>query len=74
MAFFYDRISIQILRQNKQYGAKEFLKEFSQKEWSSGGLKKYIRNIETTRTAARCPGSGRRHTVDNINDVSANSR
>jgi len=34
-----DKISIKFLRQNKQYGAKKFLKEFPQKGWSLGGLK-----------------------------------
>ena len=69
-----DKISIKFLRQNKQYGAKKFLKEFPQKGWSLGGLKKLIRKIDTTGTAARRPGSGRRRTVrtvDNINDVEA---
>lgn len=69
-----DKISIKFLRQNKQYGAKKFLKEFPQKGWSLGGLKKLIRKIDTTGTAARCPGSGRWwtvRTVDNINDVEA---
>lgn len=67
-----DKISIKNLRQNKQYGAKKFLKEFPQKGWTLGGLKKLIRKIDTTGTAARRPGSGRRRTVrtvDNINDV-----
>jgi DNA-binding Lrp family transcriptional regulator len=69
-----DKISIKFLRQNKQYGAKKFLKEFPKKGWSLGGLKKLIRKIDTTGTAARRPGSGRRRTVrtvDNINDVEA---
>jgi len=69
-----DKISINFLRQNKQYGAKKFLKEFPQRGWSLGGLKKLIRKIDTTGTAARRPGSGRRrtvHTVGNINDVEA---
>jgi transposase len=67
-----DKISIQFLRQNKQYGAKKFLNEFPQKGWSLGGLNKLIRKFDTTGTAARRPGSGRKRTVrtvDNINDV-----
>lgn len=69
-----DKISIKFLRQNKQYGAKRFLKEFPQKGWSLGGLKKLIRKIDTTGTVARRPGSGGRRTVrtvENINDVEA---
>ena len=67
-----DKISIQFLRQNKQYGAKKFLKEFPHNGWSLGGLKKLIRKIDSTGTSARRPGSGRRRTVrtlDNINGV-----
>ncbi len=69
-----DKISIKFLRQNKQYSARKFLKEFPQKEWSLGGLNKLIKKIDTTGTAARRPGSGRRRTVrtvDIINDVEA---
>jgi len=71
-----DKISMKIVRQKKQCGAKKFLKEFPQKGWSFGGLKKIIRDINTTGTAARCPGSARRRivctvTVGNINDVHA---
>src|ERR1700690_4189416 len=69
-----DKISIKFLRQNKQYGAKKFKKKFPQKGWSLGGLKKLIKKIDTTGSAARCPGSGRRRTVrtvDNIDDVEA---
>jgi hypothetical protein len=69
-----DKISIKFLRQNKQYSANKFLKEFPQKGWSLGGLKKLIRKIDATGTAARRPGSGRKRTVrtvDNINNVEA---
>jgi len=68
-----DTNSIQ-LRPNKQYGTKIFLKEFFQKGWSLGGLKKLIRMIDTTGTAARRSGSGFKRTlrtVDNINVVEA---
>ena len=65
-----DQISIKFLRQNKQYSARKFLKEFSQKGWLLGGLNKLITKIDTTGTVARRTGSGRRRTVctvDNIN-------
>ena len=51
------RFQSKILRQNKQYGAKKFQKEFLQKGWSLGELKKLVRKIDTTGTAARRPGS-----------------
>jgi hypothetical protein len=69
-----DKIAIKFLRQNKQYGAKKFIKEFPLKGWSLGGLKKLIRKIDTSGTVARRPGSGRRRTVRTvavINDVEA---
>jgi len=46
------KISIQFLKANKQYGAKQFLKEFPEKGWSLGGLKKLVKKIDTTGTAA----------------------
>jgi len=36
-----EKISIKNVMQNKLYCAKEFPKEFPQKRWSLGGLKKY---------------------------------
>ena len=67
-----DKISIQFLKQNKQYGAKKFPKEFPHKGWSLGGLKKLIRKIDSTGTAARRSCSSRRRavrTIVSINDV-----
>lgn len=67
-----DKVVIKFLRQNKQYGAKKFLKEFPQKPWSLGGLNKLIKKIDTTGTADRRSGSGRKRTirtVDKIDDV-----
>ena len=67
-----DKVAIKFLRQNKHYSARKFLKEFQQNGWSLGGLNKLIKKIDTTGTAERRAGSGRKltaRTVDNINDV-----
>jgi hypothetical protein len=69
-----DKFAIKFLRQNKHYGAKRLLKEFPQKGWTLGGLKKLVRKIDTTGTAERRHGSGVRRTVrtvENIADVEA---
>ena len=50
---------IKVLRQNKHYGAKRFLKEFPHKSWSRGGLDKIICKIDRTGTLKCLPGSGR---------------
>ena len=64
-----EKISIKFLRQDKGYGAKKFLKEFPQRSWSLGGLKKLIQKIDTTGTTARRPGSGRRRTVRTVENI-----
>ena len=49
---------IKILRQNKHYGAKIFLKEFPHKGWSRSGLDNIMCKIDRTGTLQRLPGSG----------------
>ena len=41
-----DKHAIKILRQNKHYGAKRFLKEFPHKSWSRSELNTIIRKID----------------------------
>ena len=69
-----DRTVIKFLRQNKNYGAKRFLKEFPEKGWSCSGLEKLLRKIDTTGTTQRRAGSGRPRSArndDNIEQVGA---
>ena len=54
-----DKHVIKFLRQNKNYGANRFLKEFSHKSLSCSGLDK----IDCTGTLKRLPGSGRPRTA-----------
>ena len=63
-----------MLREQKRYGAKRFLKEFPEKGWSKSGLEKLIRKIDSTSSVERLPGSGRprtTRTVENIERVEA---
>ena len=53
-----DKHVIKFLRQNKHYGPKRFLKEFSHKSWSRIGLNKIIRKIDRTGASKRLPGVG----------------
>ena len=43
-----DRIVIQYLRQNQNYSAKRFLREFPDKTWTLGGLSELLRKIDRT--------------------------
>ena len=69
-----DKISTKMLKQNNQYGTKKFLKRVPSKGMVVSWIKTIIRTIDTSGTAARRPGSGRKRTVravDNIIDVEA---
>ena len=58
-----DKHAITFLRKNKNYGAKRLLKEFSDKEWTLGGLKALLSKIDKTGSFHRQPGSGRPRTA-----------
>jgi len=61
-----DPVLIKVLRQEKGYGAKKFIAEFSNKPWTLSGLKNYkklLRKIDTCGTIERKRGSGLTRTV-----------
>jgi inhibitor of nuclear factor kappa-B kinase subunit alpha len=67
-----DRIVIQYLRQNQNYSAKRFLREFPDKTWTLGGLSELLRKIDITGSCKRQAGSGRPRTArsnENIQQV-----
>ena|SRR5688572_19797858 len=67
-----DRIVIQYLRQNQNYSAKRFLREFPDKTWTLGGLSELLRKIDGTGSCKRQAGSGRPRTArsnENIQQV-----
>ena len=41
-----DCVLIKLLRQEKEYGAKKFIAEFSRKPWTLSGLNKQLPNTE----------------------------
>jgi len=64
-----DKIAINFLRQNKNYGAKKFLTKFPDKGWTLGGLKALLRKIDLTGSSKRRMGSGRRRTARKIENI-----
>ena len=51
-----DRIVIEYLRQNQNYSAKRFIREFPAKEWKLGGLNALLRKIDRTGSCRRQVG------------------
>jgi len=67
-----DRILIKVLRQSNGYSARKLLAEFPDKDLSHSALDRLLRQIDTTGSADRKSGSGRKCTVctrDNTDDV-----
>src|SRR6218665_3269979 len=58
-----DKIVIKFLRKNKHYGAKQLIKDFPDRGWTLGGLKKLLRKIDLTGSSERRAGSGRPRTA-----------
>ena len=58
-----DKISIKFLRKNKHYGANQLIKDFPDRGWTLGGLKKLLRKIDLTGSSERRAGSGRPRTA-----------
>src|SRR6218665_3125943 len=73
MAFSEEyKIVKKILRKNKHYGAKQLTKDFPDRGWTLGGLKKLLRKIDLTGSSERLAGSGRPRTArknENIEQV-----
>ena len=68
MVFSRDDLSlIKTLRQEKHYGAKRFLKEFPNRNWSIAALNRLIAKIDTS--ADKRYGGGRPHTVRTMENV-----
>ena len=61
MVFSEDKVLITVLRQEKGYEAKTFLKEFPNKNLSS--LKKLLTKIDQTGSVDRKPSSGKKRTI-----------
>src|SRR5260221_21968 len=64
-----DKYVIKCLREEKNYSARRFLKEFPGRGWSLGGLNHLLRKIESTGTVKRQLGSGRPRTARTVETV-----
>ena len=72
MVFSKDDLSlIKILRQEKYYEAKRFLKEFPNRNWSIAALNRLIAKIDATRSAEKWYGGGRPHTARSLENVAS---
>jgi len=54
-----DKVLINVLHQEKGYGAKRFIKEFPNKNWSLSSLKKLLTKTDQTVSVDCKPGSGK---------------
>src|SRR6218665_325256 len=64
-----DNILIKVLRQKHGYGAKRFLKEFSNKGWCLSSVTKLLKKIDETDTVDRKPGSGKKRTTRTVENI-----
>jgi len=64
-----DKIFIKVLKQEHGYGAKRFLKEFSNKGWCLSYVIKLLKKIDETGTVERKPGSGKKRTTRTVENV-----
>jgi len=58
-----DKVLIDVLCQEKGYGAKKFTKEFPNKKWYQSSLKKLLTKTDQTGSVHHKPGSGKKHTI-----------
>jgi len=54
-----DKHLIKLLRQEKHYSARYFLKEFPNRYWTLGGLNHLSKKIDNCGSVERCTSSGR---------------
>lgn len=67
-----DKHLIKVLREEKRYSSRRFLKEFPNRNWSRKGLDYLLKKIDQYGSVKRLPGSGRPRSVrtqDNIDAV-----
>jgi len=64
-----DRVLNKVLHQEKDFGAKNFIKKFPNKNWSLSSLKKLLTKIDQTGSFDHKPGSGKKRTIWIAQDV-----
>src|SRR6218665_78536 len=62
-------IKVGLLSQEHGYGAKRFLKVFSNKGWCLSSVIKLLKKIDETGTVERNPGSGKKRTTRTVENV-----
>jgi len=60
---YEDKASIELVCQQKGWGAKRICKEFPNKNWAVSSVKDLLRKIDKTNSISRKVGSGRKWTV-----------
>jgi len=58
-----DKILIKHVWESKKYGVRQLIKEFPNKKWSKCGVEDFLRQLRTTGSTERAPGSGRPRTT-----------
>ena len=58
-----DKHLIKVLRQDKRYSSRRFLKKFPNRNWTRRGLDELIKKIDSSGSVKRATGSGRVRTV-----------
>jgi len=57
--------------ESKKYGVKRLIKEFPKKKWSQHGFEDFQKQLRTTGSIERAPGSGRSRTMRTAENVDA---
>ena len=65
------RVLIKILRIEKGYGTRKLISEFPRKNWSLASVNRLLHKVDTTGSADRKPGSGRRRTARTDGNIHA---
>jgi len=66
---YEDKASIELVCQQKGWGAKRICKEFPNKNWAVSSVKDLLRKIDKTNSISRKVGSGRKRTVRTTQNI-----
>jgi len=66
-----DKHLIKVLREEKRYSSRRFLKEFPNRNWSRKGLDCLLKKIYQSGSVKRLPGSGRPRSVRTQENIAA---
>jgi len=66
-----DKTLIKNVWESKKYGVKRLIKEFPKKKWSRRDVEDFQKQLRTTGSIERAPGSGRPRTTRTADNVEA---